>query len=234
MNNNHMLSITLLLTLVAGYCDTVTFVAADQLFSAHVTGNFIVFAFHLVQDASTANWSKLLSFPVFIAAVATGRWVANTFTSRYAMLGVAGALLVISGTLVLGLQYIGAFTPTAKLWAAMLVVFAMGMQNAFGRLFSKETYGPTTVMTGNVTQATLDIATRLTGPAEAVGKGIPIGIQLLVLGAFLVGCLSGALVARQFGLWPVALAGLVLLGLAARKPSKASPSYLERGSPTPQ
>ncbi|WP_375434966.1 YoaK family protein [uncultured Hymenobacter sp.] len=219
MNNNQMLSLTLLLTLVAGYCDTVTFLAADELFSAHVTGNFIVFAYHLVQDASTANWSKLLSFPVFIAAVATGRWVANTFTSRYAMLGVAGVLLLVSGALVLFLQYNGRILPSGIHWAAMLVVFAMGMQNAFGRLFAKETYGPTTVMTGNVTQATLDIAARLTGPAETAGKGVPIRVQLLVIGAFLLGCLSGALVARQFGLWPVALAGLVLLVVAARKPA---------------
>jgi uncharacterized membrane protein YoaK (UPF0700 family) len=221
MNNNHMLSLTVLLTLVAGYCDTVTFLAADELFSAHVTGNFIVFAYHLVQDASTANWSKLLSFPVFVAAVATGRWVANTF-SRYAMLGVAGALLLASGGLMLALQYTGPASPAEIQWAAMLVVFAMGMQNAFGRLFSKETYGPTTVMTGNVTQATLDIAARLTGPASAAGPGVPIGVQLLVIGAFLLGCLTGALAAHQFGLWPVALAGLVLLGLAVRKPRAVS------------
>ena len=217
MNNNQMLSTTLLLTLVAGYCDTVTFLAADELFSAHVTGNFIVFAYHLVQDASTANWSKLLSFPVFIVAVATGRWVANTFSGRYAILGVAGALLLASGALVLGLQYTGAFTAAGKQWAAMIVVFAMGLQNAFGRLFSKETYGPTTVMTGNVAQVTLDIAARLTGPAGNAAKGVAISIQLLVIGSFLFGCLSGALAARHFGLWPVALAGLILLMLSARK-----------------
>lgn len=221
MNHTHTLSLTLLLTLVAGYCDTVTFLAADELFSAHVTGNFIVFAYHLVQDASTANWSKLLSFPVFVAAVATGRWVAATFANRYAMLGVAGALLLASGALVLVGHYTGGLSPAGTQGAAMLVVFAMGLQNAFGRLFGKETYGPTTVMTGNVTQATLDITARLTGPAAATGPGVAIRIQLLAIGAFLLGCLSGALAARQFGLWPVALAGLVLVGLAARKPAVA-------------
>ncbi|MET1057588.1 MAG: DUF1275 family protein, partial [Pedobacter sp.] len=41
--------VTLLLTIIAGYCDTVTFVAADKIFSAHVTGNFIVFAYQLVK-----------------------------------------------------------------------------------------------------------------------------------------------------------------------------------------
>jgi hypothetical protein len=33
---------TMMLAGVAGFCDTVTFVAADELFSAHVTGNFTI------------------------------------------------------------------------------------------------------------------------------------------------------------------------------------------------
>ena len=43
--------VTLLLTMIAGYCDTVTFVAADSIFSAHVTGNFIVFAYQIVKGS---------------------------------------------------------------------------------------------------------------------------------------------------------------------------------------
>ena len=69
--------LSVLLTLVAGFCDTVTFVAADSLFSAHVTGNFIVFAYDIVHEVDAHAWSKLVSFPVFVAAVAAGRLVAE-------------------------------------------------------------------------------------------------------------------------------------------------------------
>jgi Protein of unknown function (DUF1275) len=50
--------ITLLLSSIAGYCDTATFVAADRIFSAHVTGNFIVFAYQMVNytDVRRLRW----------------------------------------------------------------------------------------------------------------------------------------------------------------------------------
>ncbi len=65
-------NISLLLTFVAGYCDTVTFIAANEVFSAHVTGNFIVLAYDLVYRSNGETWTKLLTFPVFVAAVMTG------------------------------------------------------------------------------------------------------------------------------------------------------------------
>lgn len=212
-NANKVLHLSLLLTLVAGFCDTVTFIAAGQLFSAHVTGNFIVFAANVVQHAGTADWTKLLSFPVFVAAVAVGQWLSQAAANRYALLVTEGGVLVLSGLLALA-----RFGP-AHAWlaevAAMMVVFAMGLQNAFGRLFSKETYGPTTVMTGTVAQATLDVTTTLaaSGPDALPAGTIPKSLWLIA--GFLAGCLTGGLAAKFFGLWPVALPGVLLLGFAA-------------------
>jgi uncharacterized membrane protein YoaK (UPF0700 family) len=100
--------------------------------------------------------------------------------------------------------------------AAMLVVFAMSLQNAFGCLFAKETYGPTTVMTGNVTQATFDVVAWLRAPGHTAKQAPALRKQLLVIGAFLLGCLAGAIAARLAGLSVVAGAGLALLALALR------------------
>ncbi|TDN36768.1 DUF1275 domain-containing protein [Hymenobacter sp. UV11] len=194
--------LSILLTLVAGFCDTVTFVAADSLFSAHVTGNFIVFAYDVLHHVDSHAWTKLVSFPVFVAAVAAGRWVGGRAQNRYAVLLWEGGLLLAAGLLAL------AGPGALRQVAAMLVVFAMGLQNAFGRLYAKETYGPTTVMTGNVTQATLDalglMAHPSPEPAAALRK------QGLVIGAFLTGCLLGAVAARWGGLAVVGLPGLLL------------------------
>jgi uncharacterized membrane protein YoaK (UPF0700 family) len=44
---------------VADFCDTVTFVAAGKLFSAHVTDNFIVFAYDIINILTLThgkNW----------------------------------------------------------------------------------------------------------------------------------------------------------------------------------
>ena len=205
--------LSVLLTLVAGFCDTVTFVAADSLFSAHVTGNFIVFAYDVVHQVDAHAWTKLGSFPVFVAAVVAGRWVAGRAQNRYALLLWEGGLLLAAGLLVLALAWHGSRPVALMGLAAMLVVFAMGLQNAFGRLFAKETYGPTTVMTGNVTQATLDLMARLTAPTEA-HPAVALDKQGLLLGAFLVGCLTGAIAARLAGLSVVVAPGLLLLLLA--------------------
>ncbi|UOQ52251.1 YoaK family protein [Hymenobacter cellulosivorans] len=210
---NRIQLLSVVLTLVAGFCDTVTFVAADSLFSAHVTGNFIVFAYDAVHQVESHAWTKLCSFPVFVAAVAAGRWVGGRSQNRYALLLWEGALLVLAGLLALGLQWSGHGTAELLQAAALLVVFAMGLQNAFGRLFAKETYGPSTVMTGNVTQATLDVVAVLSAAATPEQAG-SLRKQLLVIGAFLLGCLLGAVAAKTAGLGIVAGAGLPLLGLA--------------------
>lgn len=206
--------LSVLLTLVAGFCDTVTFVAADSLFSAHVTGNFIVFAYDVVHHVDAHAWTKLGSFPVFVAAVVAGRWLGDRAQNRYALLLWEGSLLLLAGLLVLALGWENVRTMPLMQLAAMLVVFAMGLQNAFGRLFAKETYGPTTVMTGNVTQATLDVVAWLRAPGRTAEQAAALRKQLLVIGAFLLGCLAGAIAAKLAGLSVVAGAGLVLVVLA--------------------
>ncbi len=57
------------LTLLAGYCDTVTFVQMHGVFSAHVTGNFVLFAAALGRGLEPQDYLKLWTFPVFIVAV---------------------------------------------------------------------------------------------------------------------------------------------------------------------
>ena len=88
---------TLLLAFVAGFCDALTFVTADKLFSAHVTGNLIVFAYDLVKHADTHAWQKLLTFPVFIIAVMAGGRIGRRSANMYTLPAIEGALLLVSG-----------------------------------------------------------------------------------------------------------------------------------------
>jgi uncharacterized membrane protein YoaK (UPF0700 family) len=155
-------NISLLLTFVAGYCDTATFVAANEVFSAHVTGNFIVLAYDLVNRSDGATWTKLLTFPVFVAAVIAGGWLAGKSAREYLLPLVEGGLLLLSGGLAFLLLRRDPSDLAPLHLVTMLIVFAMGLQNAFSRLYSKQTFGPTTVMTGTVTQAALDLLAGVT------------------------------------------------------------------------
>jgi len=220
---------TLLLVLSAGFCDAITFTKADELFSAHVTGNFILFAYDLVNGADFVTWVRLLTFPVFLSAVLVGGWIdrlagaapgkgglagvapraggVGARSGRLADVGMApragglrilrveAVVLVVAGLLVWGV-------PRGRFWVALMVVFAMGLQNAFGKLYSSNVYAPTTMMTGNVTQAALNLlkGDRLKGAQDAV-----------VLFGFLAGCFLGVVVGKFWGLQGIVFPGLLVL-----------------------
>ena len=226
---------TLLLAFVAGFCDAATFTSADQLFSAHVTGNFIVFAKNLVQGADKQTWIKLISFPVYIAAVMAAGWGAPRLRNDYRLLFMEGIILFVSGALAVLLPHVSSLAPGWDAVLPFMVVAAMGIQNAFGRLYSKSVFAQTTVMTGNVTQLILELSRRrrkrnadgagqsASGSGQgapgsgqsAPGSGLSIGRQTAIVAVFLGGCVVGAVAASDFGLWTVVFPGAVLVGLGA-------------------
>jgi len=208
---NNIWYVTLLLTIIAGYCDTVTFVAADSIFSAHVTGNFIVFAYQIVKGSDFHAWIKLLTFPIFIVAVITGGRIALKSTNRYTLLFWEGILLVLSGIASYVFGYLENFAEWTMYVVAMTTVFAMGLQNAFGKLYAKETHGPTTMMTGNVTQASLDLGNLLKNGLKDVDVLLSFKKQLVTIIGFLVGCFLGAVAGKFFGLGTLILPGTAMI-----------------------
>ncbi|SNR29800.1 YoaK family protein [Flavobacterium sp. ov086] len=203
--------VTLLLTMIAGYCDTVTFVAADSIFSAHVTGNFIVFAYQIIKGSDLHAWVKLLTFPVFILAVIVGGRIALKATNRYSILFWEGIILVLSGIACYVFGYLGIVSQWTIYTIAMTTVFAMGLQNAFGKLYAKETHGPTTMMTGNVTQASLDLGNLLKNGLKDVDVLLSFKKQLVTIIGFLVGCFLGAVAGKYFGLGTLIFPGAAMI-----------------------
>ena len=203
--------VTLLLTIIAGYCDTVTFVAADTIFSAHVTGNFIVFAYQIVKGSDIHAWVKLLTFPVFIIAVIAGGRIALRVTNHYTILFWEGLLLVLSGLAAYIFNYFGIISEWTMYAIAMTTVFAMGLQNAFGKLYAKETHGPTTMMTGNVTQASLDLGNLLKKGFKDAEVMLSFRKQLVTIFGFLIGCFLGAVAGKSFGLGTLIFPGIAMI-----------------------
>lgn len=203
--------ISLLLAFAAGFADAATFVAADELFSAHVTGNFIVFAYDLVRAADVHAWLKLLSFPVFLVSVMLAGALARRANNDYLLLFAEGLLLLAAAALAWLVKWLQVQHLLVTNAVAMLIVFALAFQNAFGRLNAKATLGPTTVMTGNVTQAALDaLGAFLSGTPNAI-QAADFRKQLIIIGGFLAGSLLGAFTAQRWGLAAVAIPGLALV-----------------------
>jgi uncharacterized membrane protein YoaK (UPF0700 family) len=203
---------TLLLCFAAGFCDTLTFVAAGELFSAHVTGNFIVFAYDLIKHIDPHGWQKLLTFPIFVLAVMLGGRIAKKSVNMYLLLILESLLLIISGILSAVLLNHRQDSGWQVQLIVVLIVIAMAFQNTFGKLYNKATYGLTTVMTGNVTQASLDLIRGLTTSPADGEIWASFKKQAVLIVGFLTGCLAGAVMAGQFGLVAVLLPGLLMLG----------------------
>jgi uncharacterized membrane protein YoaK (UPF0700 family) len=199
------------LSFVAGYADTTTFICANRLFSAHVTGNFVVFVYSVVTDAHLSVWMNLFSFPCFVAAVAASSWIVNTSKSPGNVLRVEALLLLVSGMIAVILELANMETNFAIFLLAMLIVFAMGLQNGFGKLYPYTTYSATTIMTGNVTQITLDFMRHIRRPNRTVELRKGLRRQGLVIGFFFTGCLIGGIISHFTGLSAIILPGMVML-----------------------
>lgn len=206
------------LSFVAGYVDTLGFVALFGLFTAHVTGNFVLIGSELAHPVYGITL-KLLAFPAFILAVVVARLVTLGYERRNAsplkplllFQAILFTLFLVAGVMASPIK-----NPDAPMTivAGLLGAAAMGIQNAQGRL-TLASLVPTTIMTGNVTQLIIDVtdcfhpvASELrTKARERIGKMLP------AILAFTVGTIAGALGYVAFSFWCLLLPIVLLLTL---------------------
>jgi uncharacterized membrane protein YoaK (UPF0700 family) len=178
---------------LAGYVDTLGFIGLFGLFTAHVTGNFVLIGRAMVQPAHEIG-PKLLVFPVFILFVALARllilrWERSGGKQLRNILALQ--LLLMAATVACAwaaLPMIEADAPLALL-TGMVCAGAMAVQNAYGKLLLGKA-AATTVMTGNVTQLVIDLVDSMRGDPDAIGRCKKLVWPVLAFGT---GCISGAL-----------------------------------------
>jgi uncharacterized membrane protein YoaK (UPF0700 family) len=203
---------------VAGFVDTCGFVALFGLFSAHVTGNFVLLGASLIRPHAGVI-AKLLALPVFMAAVAGTRLflIRSGGSDRSVREVLAAEVLFLVLFLAAGVAaapIVDADDGIAIL-TGMLAVAAMGIQNAASRTVFAA-YSPTTVMTGNVTQIVLDCVDYIALPATEVKGAARARLSKLVppVIAFALGAALGALGYGAVGFWclllPIAVLGVLL------------------------
>jgi uncharacterized membrane protein YoaK (UPF0700 family) len=210
------------LAAVAGYVDTLSFVALFGLFTAHVTGNFVLIGAGIA-GFGEGVFIKLMAFPAFIAGVAA----ASMLVRRQHATGplyAAYALYVLQAVLLLAFCIAGiaigaridANSGSAVL-CGMLGAAAMGVQNAHGRLVPRAAV-PNTVMTGNVTQLILDAVDLLFPhvPADIrIAARARLAKMVPAVVAFAAGAAGGASGYRVTGFGALLLPFVVLVALAA-------------------
>lgn len=216
------------LAFTAGFVDVVGFVALFGLFTAHVTGNFVLIGAELTSASSRGVLGKLLALPMFIIAVAGTRLA----VLRFARDGRAPLrpLLVIQGLLLAAFMATGLVARPVRdpdalvvIVAGLLGVAAMGVQNAKARLVLGA-QSPTTIMTGNTTQIVIDLVDLVCanpGPKAAARDRLArMGPTLL---AFAVGTAAGAIGYVQLSFWCLLAPIAAVTLLAATAPGRATP-----------
>jgi uncharacterized membrane protein YoaK (UPF0700 family) len=207
------------LAFVAGFVDTCGFVALFGLFSAHVTGNFVLLGASLIRPHAGVV-AKLLALPVFMTAVAGTRlFLIRSGASARAVRDVLGAEVLFLGlflaTGVVAAPVVNADAGLAIL-AGMFAVIAMGVQNAASRTVFVA-LSPTTVMTGNVTQIVLDCVDFAASPSAEVKAASRARLGKLIppVVAFAAGAAAGAVGYGIAGFWCLLLPIATIIVLLA-------------------
>ena len=212
--------VLILLSVTAGSVDVIGFLGLGGLFIAHITGNLVILAAHIAAN-DEARLANIISFPVFIVALAVTRLLAAGLermhvTSLRPLLLLE--FLLLAGFLALCVGGGSRLDPNAAnaTVAGMLGISAMAVQNALVQISLKESPS-TCVMTTNTTRFVIDLGEVLLGRGRKDGAkaGERAKRTGLAIAGFVVGCGLGAGCQAVTGLWSLALpAGLALVALA--------------------
>jgi uncharacterized membrane protein YoaK (UPF0700 family) len=223
-------AVPMLLSFVAGYVDSYTYLALFGLFVAQVTGSFVIAGAEIVShDYGIAG--KLLAIVAFVfAAAATAALTGLARDRGHAalplMLSVEAILLAVFVAIVLFGPRIAGATDWHGIVAGLFGAMAMGAQSVVVRLLMKG-IPQTNVMTGNMTQLGIEITEiilawrrRAREPgnracAEEFDKARErLSTVLSIAGGFLVGAAAGAVAFAVTGLRGAVLSVAVVVALA--------------------
>ena len=224
------------LSVIAGSVDVISFLGLGGLFTAHITGNLVILAAHIVSGGD-APLAVMLSVPVFMIVLGMTRLLVGGLEA----IGVASLrpllllqFLFLSGFLVLCVAAGPSLDPNAviAIIAGMLGVAAMAVQNALSQI--SLTGAPSTaVMTTNVTRFMMDVGEILLGrnPDGVNNARHRAKHTWPAIAGFTVGCALGGAFEAAVGLRSLVLpAGLALLALAMGVAAMKNPhSVLKKG-----
>jgi uncharacterized membrane protein YoaK (UPF0700 family) len=201
-----------LLAFNVGFVDAAGFLGLQGLFVAHVTGNFVTLGAALVLG-SHGIYGKLLALPEFVLVVALARLAGAGLRARKMpapRVLFAAETILLAAFFLLAVWY-GPFPDAdspAALITALAGIAAMAVQNAVQRVHLGD-QPPTTIMTGNTTQATLDAVDLVLGGNSAPQTRARLLRVSLSIAYFAVGCAAAALLYWLAGFWCLALPVLI-------------------------
>jgi uncharacterized membrane protein YoaK (UPF0700 family) len=223
------LPMPVLLSFVAGYLDSYTYLSLFGLFAAQVTGSFVIAGAEFVtSDFGIAG--KLIAIAAFlVAAVATTALILLARETGRAALPSMLALEALLLAIFVAIMLFGPTVNDARDWhgivAGLFAAMAMGVQSVIVRLLMKD-IPQTNVMTGNMTQLGIALTELLIARRRLARSSDDAAIRafaemrsrlsmvLAIAAGFLAGAGSGALAFAATGLRGALVAVAIVAALA--------------------
>ncbi len=206
-----LLATLMMLTVVSGVVDAVSYLGLGHVFTANMTGNVVLFGFAAAGAPGFSIPASLTSLGSFlVGAVCAGRitlhiasrrrWLVAAMVTEGVLTGGAAA---VSGTAngVIGSGWV-------RYTVIALLAFAMGVRNATIRRLAVPDV-TTTVLTMTLTGLAAD-------SSLAGGNNPKVGRRASAVAAMLIGAVGGAaLFLHQRATWPLAIVAVVVLATTA-------------------
>ncbi len=212
-----LLAVLLVLTVVSGFVDAVSYLGLGHVFTANMTGNVVLLGFGAARAPGFSVAASGTSLASFLAGAVCGGRLGLLMTSRRQWLLVA---MVVEGTFTGAAAVVSAGVGGAigSGWARYTVIailaFAMGVRNSTVRRLAVPDV-TTTVLTMTMTGLAAD-------SSLAGGDNKGMGRRTAAVIAMLAGAFAGALLfLHQGATAPLAVMAAVVLGTAvvfARSP----------------
>jgi uncharacterized membrane protein YoaK (UPF0700 family) len=202
----------LLLTVLAGLVDAVSFLRLGHVFVCNMTGNIVFLAFAVadVPEFSASAPSSLTALAAFmVGAFAAGRigWRAGHHRARFLAIALSVKLSLGAAAVALSLVVPDSFADGLRFALIIVLSASMGIQNAAVRRLGVPDL-TTTVLTLTLTGFLAD--SRLAGGSNPR----PVRRLLAVLALF-IGALTGTLLVFHAGIALALAVGLALILIAA-------------------
>jgi uncharacterized membrane protein YoaK (UPF0700 family) len=213
-----------LFSAIAGYVDTIGFLALFGMFTAHITGDLVA---EVAQLSHGNIATRVTMLPIFMVSVAVATVLARA-ARRYGhapllplLVLMTVALAVFGATGILLRPYMTSSDNWAVGFVGATGVAAMAIQNMIMR-DALHTWTPTTIMTGNLTQVTIQlvemvVAAREPDPQKRARMRKDAKLRLVRFGlpltGFVLGAVLSAFLTRLYGFWSVGVPTAVVAAL---------------------
>ena len=199
--------VLMLLTLVTGLVDAVSYLRLGHVFVANMTGNIVFLGFALAGARDVNILASLAALVAFaVGALVGGRLGVAYGSHRGQLLAIAAAVKVVLVAVAVIDVALFARAPEASPYAAIgLLALAMGVQNAVARRIAVADL-TTTVLTMTITGLAAD-------SAWAGGKNRNVGRRVFSVLVMLLGALIGGAIVSHVGVAAALSVAVVLLAI---------------------